>query len=625
MTGPSSAPGAQVCGSWVPADVWTRLASFVHGLPSQQSFRHVCRASSAAVVESRTELLSLLVRAFRLCAYPLPDGLAAKVLMVQPVPPLGSGLVLFVDEGDTGSGVEIAWLRGGRMTSAPLGLETVPASAVTNIKFAPDGRSVAMLVTLAHGAMVAQELDPLRRLRGWRSAERDPDVEFSPCEDCTVQVVDLEVGDDGGPGELAVHTFSHVFVPEYGFDMVWRGGGHGKDGQEVAFAALLHSDEGAATYLVRWKTFRDPEQANFIFMACIDGASKEMLRDKREAMLRCPSTICTSRIEIAQDAKHVFYDTMSKFGILRFNQVDDPSDAKVTRADLPNNPITPLLRATPAPRVSHGSEDCWFDKDAVLGRRTGRAELSMADARMQGTVRLKPVNNMTRISRMSPDGSLLCSIVDSRQAVCRIAEFGDARAKHVEMRSSMTGRLLYRRVIVRCPDPTSQDPAEFQLEKSGDIAHNTLGFSDDSSVLAVWDTLLTKTKCQVFKRLPLILDSRTGNVVQDFGHLSPTMRYESMQMSPNGHTVYGTRMDEDRIVMDAVDVLTGIILKTVTVTGRVHRPPKFSAHSVYLLPNQYVHTVSRGHLDVLWETSRGSAGCGWKHLRDSEASDHGES
>ncbi|CDF36545.1 unnamed protein product [Chondrus crispus] len=614
----SSALGARACGQWIPADVWARLSAFVRDVPAQHALRLVCPAAAAGVADARAAFLQTLRKTFRLRAYSLPDSLADRVLMVHPMAGGGEGLVLFVDETDIGSGVEIAWLQSGSLKSIALGLEAVPASAATNIRFAPDGRSVAMLVTLAHGTMVEENTDPLKRLRGWPVVEDC--IEYTPCEDCTVQVVDFLYPERGRSRDLVLHTFSHVFVPEYGFDMVWRGSAGKSDRQELAFAAMLHSDDGAATYLVRWKTFRNPRTSNFIFMACIDGACKEMLWDKRNAMLRSPHTICTSRIELAKDARHIFFDTMSKFGILRFDQVDNPSVAKVTRADLDNTPISPVLRAPPLPKIARGRHEACCHRDSPSGTPVPKMRPSFATYGDHQRRAAKVLNNATRIARMSPDGSLLCSVIDTFRSNGERRGLRSTRLKHVEMRSSLCGRLLFRNVIVRQPDLCCQKPDRLELEKSGDIAHNTLSFSDDSSLLVVWDAFLTSTVCEVYHTLPLVLDSRTGGTIQDFEELS-SVRYEGMQMSSDGQIIYGTRMAEDRIVMDAVDVLTGRVLKTVNVTGQVHRPPAFSAHSVYLMPNRYIHTVARGQLEVLWESSRGSAGCGWRHVEVAELSD----
>lgn len=545
--------------------------------------------------------------------------------MVHVVPPRGNGLVMFIDESGTGDGIDLAWCARGRLRRIPLGLEAVPASAVSNICFSPDGHSIALLVTLAHGTLTSPDHDPLRRLRGWgiirKEGERNFNIQYDPCEDCTVQVVDLCEDEEGYPTKLMIHTFSHVFVPEYGFDMVWRRSGSTMRHQELAFAAMLHSEAGAATYLVRWKTFRDASTSNFIFMACIEGASLEFLQDKRNAMMTQPSTVCTSRIEIANDAKHIFFDTVSKFGILRFDQVDDATAAKVTRADLQNQSMTRLwnyLHSTGC-RMA----DCeTIHLQSHQERRESVIEINSTAADSQDRSLHSRASDYIRISRMSPDGNLLCSIVFTRIHSNRADFDAIPASKHIEMRSSLTGRLIYRRVLIRsCDHPSQGRKIRVRLEKSTDIAQHTLAFSDDSSLLVVWDTQVTNSHCIIVQRLPAILDAETGSLIQDFGTISAGSSYESVQASPNAQTVYGTRMENSVIKMDAIDVSTGSVIKTVTLTGAVHQPKHFSAHSIYLVPPRRVHAVSRGNLDILCETTRGSVGCGWTSCPQFEGPD----
>lgn len=625
MNAMNPSPGASIAEVWAPQDVWDRVAISIRGIYAQKSFASTCVSASVAMFRARAPALARLYENFHLCAFTLPDSVIDKVLMAHVVPSNGAGLVLFVDESESGDGIELVWLSRGMVRRVPLGLETVPASAVSNIRFAPDGRSVALLVTLAHGSLASPGADPLRRLRGWDMTRNEQEtvfnVKYDPCDDCTVQVVDFCEDSDGYPSQLVVHTFSHVFVPEYGFDMVWRRSGcDGTHQQEVAFAALLHSDTGAATYLVRWKTLRRPEAENFIFMACIDGASVEFTRDKRMAMMTHLSTVCTSRIELANDAQHIFFDTLSKFGILRFDQVEDASMSTVTRADLYNNPVTQWWKAPPGrlpwsplePRSSFSQRRRFRPDEA---RTAVPSTFRVPCAAVAG------FSNGFRISRMSPNGRYLCSVVSPCHSMQ--PEHRDALpSKHIEMRSSATGRLMYRRILLR-PSGSQAKVARIKvrLEKSTDVAHHTLLFSDDSSLLLVWDTLLTSTHCLVVPRLPIVLDTGTGSLVQDFGPLLSSANYENLQMSPDAQTMYGTRMEDDRIKMDAVDVLSGRVLKTVSLTSTAVHPPKhFSAHSIYLLPNRRLHTVSRGNVDVLWDTTRGSLGCGWSsHLvEDSE-------
>lgn len=533
--------------------------------------------------------------------------------MVHVVPPFGQSLVLFVDESVDGGGVELAWLANGKLRTVALGLDAIPASSVSNIRFSPYGKSVAFLVTLARGGVTLGDDDPLRRLRGWRDCRgARGGVHFFPCEDCTVQVVDLKTDATGSPVELAVSTFSHVFVPEYGFDMVWRG--DTPERQELAFAAMLHSEAGAATYLVRWRNLRDVTIPNFIFMACIDGVSVELLRDRRHAVMTHDSTIYTSRIELSSDARHIFFDTMSKFGILRFDQVDDAAAAKVTRADLPNSPATHVSAPSEASTLVSRSRAS-LARDTIASACCGHSSLQrgLLPKSLPDVFVPKHLSSKFRISRMSPNGLLLCSVIDVQQNTSH-SDPVHVRMKQVEMRSSLTGQLLYRQLVKRRCDPNIKESLQFPWEKSGDIAHHTMSFSNDSSLLLLWDTTHTATECHVFRRLPIVLDASTGGLVQDFGRLSNTVRYEMMQVSPDAQTIYATKMDNDYIKMDAIDVLCGNILKTVTVTGPVHPPDKFSPHSVYLFPDRLLHTVSRGHVDVLSDTTRGSLGCGWKHI-----------
>lgn len=605
--------GAHILHQWIPLDVWTRIAIFVKPAYAQSQFASICRTAAYAMYQARRPHVTSVSQSFCLRAFSIPSSIVDKVIMVHVVPPLGKSLVLFVDESANGSGIDLAWLAKGKLLTVALGLDAVPASSVSNICFSPDGKSVAFLVTLAHGGVNTGDDDPLRRLRGWRDCRGSGGgVDFFPCEDCTVQVVDLKTDHVGAPTELTVNTFSHVFVPEYGFDMVWRG--DTIEHQELVFAAMLHSEAGAATYLVRWRNLRDATISNFVFMACIDGASVELLRDRRHAVMTHASTIYTSRIELSNDARHIFFDTISKFGILRFDQVDNAAAARVTRADLPNSPVTHVFTPSEGPTLVPRFRAV-LARDARLSAHCSHSSprKSFSPKSVPDVLYPKHLNSKFRISRMSPDGRLLCSVIDV-QPTTSCSYLGHIRAKQVEMRSSLTGRLLYRQVVNRKCDPNIKESLRLALEKSGDTAHHTISFSNDSSLLVLWDTMHTATECLVFRNLPIVLDARSGGLVQDFGRLSLTTRYETTQISPDARTIYATKMEDDYIKMDAIDVLSESILKTVNITGPVHPPEKFSPHSVYLLPNRLLHTVSRGHVDALFDTTRGSLGCGWRHI-----------
>lgn len=612
-----STPGAYVLGHWIPFDVWPRIAAHLTAVIDQVAFQSVCVASYAAVQSLQSTRLRHVCATFRLARFILPSDMVDKVLMVHAVPPRADTLVLFLDESDAGRGVEIAWIRSGRIRRAPLGLEGVPATSASNIVFAPDASRLACLVTLAHDTPPPDHLDPLHRLRGWERVSRSHghvvDIVYDPCEDCTLQVVDLIADTNGSPHHLHVHTFSHVFVPEYGFDMVWRPDPDG--GLELVFAAMLHSIAGAATYLVRWRGFcsitssgsSNRPRPNFAFMACIDGASSELLHDKRRAMLTQTSTTCTSRIELSNDARSIFFDTVSKFGILRFDQVVDSATTRVTRADLPNSPRLSTISTNGAKYLNSDVEE-----------RAAHRALSQLNVGNLNETRvsngLRPFEESTRVNRMSPDGVLLCSIVCIGAAGILLNP--GEHARHLEMRSSVTGRLIYRRLILRTwQDESSQGshPQYYSLlfDKSVDAAQHTLAFSSDSSILVLWDCYLSCTHIVFSQRLPLILDAKSGRVIQDFSCLSRIMQYEFTQIAPDALTVYGTRMCADRILMDAIDVLSGSIIKTVIVTGPIVVPKQFSSHASFLVHENVLHTVSRGWVDALWQTTRSSLGCGW--------------
>lgn len=623
VTAATQSPGAFVLSHWIPFDIWPRIAIHLETILDQAAFQNVCRAAYTAINLLHASRHRIVQDTFHLSAFQIPQSILHNVLMVHVVPPKADSLILFLDESDSGSGVNFAWLKAGRLQRINLGLTNVHATTVSNILFSPDSSRIAFLVTLAHGAISNDHVDPLHRLRGWERVRRTRgniyDILYDPCADCTVQIIDLE------HENLRLHTFSHVFVPEYGFDMVWRTDPLGN--HELAFAAMLHSAAGAATYLVRWRNFALPNLDNFVFMACIDGVSIELLRDKRNAMSIYDSTKCTSRIEISDDAKAIFFDTTSKFGILRFDQIVNANTARVTRADLPNNFRSSSSRSSPSKlltnkRSTSTSSSCESSCESSQASRHAHDD----NACLRHALRQLNIGNpyamrkrhpskwnqvSTRISRMSPDGSLLCSVICEGPTPC--PRGARPHSKCVEMRLSHSGQLVYRKKVThRCKhNETELRFFTMPYEKSADVAQQSLTFSADSQLLILWDTQLSRNHVVYSYQLPLVLDAQTGKVIQSFAQLSSLIIYEFLQASPDGLTLYGSRMLMGKIVMDAIDVLSGSVLKTVIVTGSVLPPPFFSAHSNFLLRQNMLHSVSRGRVDALWQTTRGALGCGW--------------
>ncbi|CAN8074315.1 unnamed protein product [Agarophyton chilense] len=611
---PAQPRGAFILSHWIPFDIWSRIAACLTSVSDLNSFLKVCRAAYYAVCTAQAPHHKSVCHLFCRRQFRIPVDMTDKVIIAHVVPPDGHSLVMFLDETQSGNGVQLAWIRDACIRRVQLGLDTVSASTVTNIRFSPDGSRIAFLITLAHGNLIPEHHDPLHRLRGWESSTEIRgqlhDVTYEPCEDCTVQTVSLVADSLGFPHDLVVHTFTHVFVPEYGFDMVWRGT---KQQPELAFAAMLHSTAGAATYLVRWKSFATPSESNFVFMACIDGASIELLHDRRFAMLNFESTRCTSRIELGMDARFIFFDTISKFGVLRFDQVDDAESTKVTRADLPNDPITSRSYCIPSAVKSGSGEVQRHDRVRQSAQESDKCRLRPHNAwAHHGSLN----DEVARTSRMAPNGKLLCSVVcihcgPHGKNGKRISQ------RHIEMRSSVSGRLLYRQVIpptFRTALSTTKR-VRIAYEKSDDVARCTIGFSEDSCLLFIWDTLFTNAEVEASKRLPHVYEAETGRLVQDFNRIASTVSYDQIQTAPDGLTLYGTRWAKARVNMDAIDVISGFVLKTEVMTENLAAPAHYSCDSVYILPDKNLVAMSRGKLDSFWETTRGSLGCRWESER----------
>lgn len=611
--------GTDVMERWIPYDLWPRFAHQFESTLDLKQFREVCSAARNAVDEIQLPHLYQVTSQFIPRMFFLPDSITNNILMIHVVPPHADSIILFLDDSESGNGVDLAWLSAGRLQRIALGLDSVPASSVSNICFAPDGSRIALLVTLAHGALVHEDGDPLHRLRGWEKTKTDGlkvyDITHKPCEDCTVQVIDFKRDEFGLPRELVLHTFSHVFVPEYGFDMVWRKNDI-EHQFELAFTALLHASSGAALYLVRWISFICPHQNNFVFMACVDGASSVFLQDKQKAMLSSPQTKCTSRVEIALDAKSVFFDTESKFGILKFDQVVDPSSCQVTRADLPKSRFSTKEERIPlSPDTDRMNRRKDSSAERKLFRKNSRSSWPREGGKLLGKMNggksfvRKVTDEIARVSRMSPDGMLMCSILGVSTNHC-----GSVRrhTRRLEMRSSKSGLVIYRKQILQRSETLERlKPEEMDFEISNDVAQHTLSFSSNSALLLLWDTILTNTNVKTWQKLPIIIDAKTGELVQDFQKLSEGIIYDHIQAAPDALTLYGTRIREGRVSMDAIDTLSGRVIKTVVLGGPLATSVGFSGHSVFVVSNRVIYAVSRGCVDVLRETTRGTLGCAW--------------
>lgn len=109
------------------------------------------------------------------------------------------------------------------------------------------------------------------------------------------------------------------------------------------------------------------------------------------------------------------------------------------------------------------------------------------------------------------------------------------------------------------------------------MARHAVSFSSDSQLLVVRDARVVpaRKRMEFSRRLPLVLDARTGRTIQDFAACRH-VAYDFAQVAPDALTVYATRQagnNPQLAVMDAIDTITGSVVKSiVVVAGAVPRP-----------------------------------------------------
>lgn len=109
------------------------------------------------------------------------------------------------------------------------------------------------------------------------------------------------------------------------------------------------------------------------------------------------------------------------------------------------------------------------------------------------------------------------------------------------------------------------------------MARHAVSFSSDSQLLVVRDTRVVpaRKRMEFSRRLPLVLDAGTGRTIQDFAACRH-VAYDFAQVAPDALTVYATRQagnNPQLAVMDAIDTITGSVVKSiVVVAGAVPRP-----------------------------------------------------
>lgn len=846
--------GGTMCATDLPVEVWQRIASalLATSVADLLSFRDVCKTSYEAVRHALRDRQRALKPQFGARPFHISPEIISRTILVHVVPPLGRSLFMIAEKtppshedyygghSEEADGLELVWAKGDCVVKHPLEVPGLgPLTSVSNLKFSPDGRHIAILVTVDSGTALLGGDDPIGRLAGLED-EADEDLEnsteYEPSDECALVIAELQEDSYGNPQGIQLFIFGHAFVPEYGFDMRWS---ENTEDPELTFAGILHARKQVILYLARWNRFGATSEAAFQFISSIPKIGKELRQDKLDAMRTIESTRITSRIELSEDLKTLFFDTSSKFGVVSINhdehvaaknrlipqaavrhgdgvsdpfqdlvtqQISTPSSAEERRRSFlqrmshrsspssvfprkrytgvsgnatnekdshfrsvlrwkkwfvvygratreksssgedsvnmskPENPkqhrvgspverFTSAFRnffrkesGTPSPE-SHGTSVPWqtagvFEENdgsgavegsiqKVMGQssrnappsmgvnsapnegpkepatdrvidfsdskpsttRTSRnslvpfvlqdpatmnsdqastmvdaflrpdSESSLESGRMTIAIGSPPQvlrppipkrqlrvrrlafskssfsSTSPRVTCLSPDGLKLCSVY-----IIKLADEPTKPAAHlrcVEVRSTVTGEVLFR----NCNGTATQMYDErrcprIRFEKAHAVVANTCGFSADSSLVWVRDGWISRDSCQVTCRLPAVFRVSDGAVVQRFS--IDDQQYMHLQMAPDGLTVYGTRFAKSTVIVDAVDVLTARVFKSEKVAGPMGIPAKISAHAVYLLERWKVRAVSRGNVDALWETTRGSIGCHWGQPFDEE-------
>jgi hypothetical protein len=335
--------GGEICGVCLPPEVWHRLAAAVAEISVADllSFRGVCHASSDGVKLVSLERQAVIRAQFSARTFRLDPDLVDRTLLVHVVPPHGESLLAIAEcslggqdepnvaEADGEEGLQLVWIRGEHVVRKALLVPDLPApSSVSNVKFAPDGGHVAMLVTVDSGNAWMGEDDPIGRLAGHGPDDGGGMLAehkyFEPSDECALVVAELQTDEAGMPRDIQLFVFAHAFVPEYGFDMLWRKSPRGAAdaSPELAFAGVLHAHGAVTLYVARWRLYATSPEGAFQCIGCLPHLAQELVEDKRDAMRTLESTRVTSRIEMSHDLKSIFFDSATKFGVVTIDRLE---------------------------------------------------------------------------------------------------------------------------------------------------------------------------------------------------------------------------------------------------------------------------------------------------------------
>lgn len=335
----------------LPAEVWIKLAQAVaqNSIADLRSFSNVCHASRDAVEQINERRHDRIRAQFQTSTFEVDQDLIERTVLVHLVPRTSDSLIIVAEvspgmgeyynadheqEGSVSDGFEISWIQKGSSVTKQL---LVPglhynASSVSNVKFSPDGSHLALLLTIDSGVAYLGNRDPIQRLSGPLSSEHSATNEkiFEPSDECVLVVAQLQQNDYEEPGAISLTAFPHAFVPEYGFDMLWRTKEH-TSALELAFAGILHSSDTAALFLACWSGWSEENDDTVQFIARLPGAATELIIDKEDAMRVCTSTRVTSRIELSTDLTKIFFDTFSKFGVFEISHIDPKTNYVIVK------------------------------------------------------------------------------------------------------------------------------------------------------------------------------------------------------------------------------------------------------------------------------------------------------
>lgn len=550
-----------------PQEIWNKLAQNLDSPADMKALRGSCISGFNAVAIARAPKISAAIKDFRSLEFTVPPALMSKATVMHPTVPDGRGLIMFVDESESPArGIEIAWVEAGGVIQVPLGISGHPnllVTKVTDIRFSPSGNELAMLATTNPTLCACCNANSF-------CCQIIPDgTHVEPQGESTVLIVDLKRDSSGSPRSINVYDFGDMFMPEYGFDLVWGAPGSNAV-STLFFVALVHREHGAGILLVHWANFREALPIGFQIAFATIMIPSLFWNDKMNAFQERETTYTTSRVELSDDGRTIFFETTSVCAVMKIH--------------FPSEIVQGPVQMTTS---SHAFK---------------QRSLSGAASSQTGVV-------FPSIMRMSPDGSLVCRVINVPSNSTR-----ERPRTYIEMLAIPSEALVFRTVLTA--GFSSQNWESHMFDKHPDLANQVMGYSKDSSLVWVRSCVITSRVCWIdYGCLPAVFDARSGRMLQDFGRVAQP--YHFVNVAPCASNVYGMRREMGRYVIDAIDVISGKVVKTVRLPHTDTVPGRFLLSGVFRTSCDTVLSAARGNLDMLWEVTRASAGTQWTRETDS--------